>query len=185
MEMIDRRYGTFRGLVRLALTRAELTFGSGGVLLPDPLTIRRLVFVCHGNICRSAFADVLARNHGLNSTSFGLSTANGKGAHPPVVSVAASMGQDLAAHRSLRVQDYRPVEGDLLLAMETRHLRKLAANSVLAAMPRTLLGLYIRPRTPHLHDPYQLSESYTRTSLERIATAIPTLATVFPNASAC
>jgi len=182
--MIERRYGTFRGLVRLALTRAELAFGSGGVMLPEPATIRRLVFVCHGNICRSAFADVLARKHGLNTASFGLSTANGKGAHPPVIAAAAAIGHDLAAHRSLRVQDYQPAEGDLLLAMETRQLRKLAADPVLAALPRTLLGLYTRPRTPHLHDPYQLYDGYTRTSLDRIATAIPVLAAAFPSASA-
>ena len=184
MDMIDTRYGTFRGLVRLALTRAELVLGTGGVVLPDPAAIRRLVFVCHGNICRSAFADVLARKHGLATASFGLSTANDKPAHAPVAAAAATMGHDLGAHRSLRVQDYTPAEGDLLLAMETRHLRKLAADPALAAMPRTLLGLYTRPITPHLHDPYQLSEAYTRVCLERIATAIPALAATFPNASA-
>lgn len=184
METIDRRYGTFRGLVRLALTHAELAMGGSGVVPPDPSAIRRLVFVCHGNICRSAFADVLARKHGLNATSFGLSTASGKGAHPPVVAAAAALGHDLSQHRSLRVQDYAPAEGDLLLAMETRHLRKLAADPVLAALPRTLLGLYTRPKVPHLHDPYRLSDSYTRTSLDRIATAIPVLAAAFPNASA-
>jgi len=185
MELIDRQFGTFRGLVRLALTRVERAFGDGGVLLPDPSAIRRLVFVCHGNICRSAFADVLAREHGLNSASFGLSTANDKPAHAPVAAAAAAMGHDLAAHRSLRVQDYTPADGDLLLAMETRHLRKLAADPMLAAIPRTLLGLYTRPKTPHLHDPYQLSDAYTRVCLDRIATAIPVLAERFPNASAC
>ena len=182
MEMIDTRYGTFRGLVRLALTRAELALGDGGVSLPDPTAIRRLVFVCHGNICRSAFADVLARKHGLNTASFGLSTANDKPAHPPVTAAAAAMGHDLGAHRSLRVQDYTPAEGDLLLAMETRHLRKLAGDPALAAIPRTLLGLYTRPATPHLHDPYELSDAYTRACLKRIATAIPVLAAAFPGA---
>ena len=182
MQMIDDRYGTFRGLVRLALTRAELAVGDGGVVLPDPTAIRRLVFVCHGNICRSAFADVLARKQGLNTASFGLSTANDKPAHPPVSQAAAAMGHDLGAHRSLRVQDYVPVDGDLLLAMETRHLRKLAADPALAALPRTLLGLYTRPATPHLHDPYELGDAYTRVCLERIATAIPVLAAAFPGA---
>lgn len=185
MEMIDHRYGTARGLIRLALTRAELTVSDGGVLLPDPRAIRRLVFVCHGNICRSAFADVLAREQGLNSLSFGLSTSNDKPAHAPVAAAAAAMGHDLGAHRSLRAQDYKPVAGDLLLAMETRHMRRLAADPVLEAVPRTLLGLYTRPRTPHLHDPYELSDAYTRVCLQRIASAIPALAAAFPNASAC
>ncbi|MDF0488736.1 phosphotyrosine protein phosphatase [Sphingomonas sp. H39-1-10] len=182
--MIDSRYGTFRGLIRLALTRAELVTGDGGVSLPDRRAIRRLVFVCHGNICRSAFADVLARAHGLHAASFGLSTETGKPAHPPVCAAAAAMGHDLGAHRSLRAQDYAPAEGDLLLAMETRHLRRLAADPALAAAPRTLLGLYTRPATPHLHDPYQLGDAYTRLCLERIATAMPVLAAAFPGAIA-
>lgn len=182
LPFIDDRYGTWRGMVRLMLSHAELAAGSGGITRVDPSGVRRLVFVCHGNICRSAFAAVLARQAGLEVASFGLSTATGKPAHPPLDAIAGEMGHDLAGHRSTRMQDFTPRPGDLLLAMETRHLRKLAMTPPFNLLPRTLLGLYTRPRTPHLHDPYELGEGYTRHCLARIETAIPVLAATFRNA---
>ena len=54
--MIRPRFGTLRGLVRLALSYPQLFLGLGAGRPVDPATVRRLVFVCQGNICRSAFA---------------------------------------------------------------------------------------------------------------------------------
>ncbi|MCE7798630.1 phosphotyrosine protein phosphatase [Sphingobium sufflavum] len=182
--MIQRRFGTFRGLVRLALAPVELATGRGAVRVGSPDAIRRLVFICHGNICRSAFADVAARRAGLAVTSFGLSTDSGKPAHGPAIDAAAALGHDLSAHRATMMSDYEPREGDLLLAMETRQLRRLAADPRLGHVPRSLLGLYTRPRVPHLHDPYSLSEAYMKMCLARIETAMPVLRAAFPNARA-
>jgi protein-tyrosine phosphatase len=182
--MIARRYGTLRGLVRLVLSHGELSFGRGGVRLDDPAEIRRLVFVCHGNICRSAFADVAARRAGLSVASFGLSAESGRAAHSPAIKAAARLGQALGDHRATDVSDYIPQEGDLLLAMETRQLRRIADDPRLAHVPRTLLGLYTRPRVPHLHDPYSLSSAYMARCLALIETTIPVLRAAFPNAKA-
>jgi protein-tyrosine phosphatase len=184
LDFINDRFGTWRGMVRLALSHGELFAGKGGITTFDPASIQRLVFVCHGNICRSAFAAVLARQAGMEVASFGLSTASDKPAHPPLCAVAAGMGHDLSGHRSVRVQEFTPQSGDLLLGMETRHLRRLAVLPPFSVLPRTLLGLYTRPRTPHLHDPYQLGEGYTRHCLQRIETAIPVLAATFPTTRA-
>lgn len=184
--MIDALFGTWRGLVRLALSYAEVAAGRSFELPPaDPAQIRRLVFVCHGNICRSAFADVVARGHGLNVASFGLSTSSGKGAHPPALEQARAMGHDLAAHRTTCLADHAPEPGDLLLAMEVRHLRRLAADERLSEVPRLLLGRFLRPPMPHLHDPYKLSPEFMAASLRRIERTIPALATAYPNAAAC
>lgn len=181
--MIGRTFGTFRGAVRLALSYPEVAFGLAEIVKPKPKEVRRLVFVCHGNICRSAFADVLAKQAGLNSTSFGLSTSIGKPAYPATLRAAAEMGYALDAHRTTKVEEYMPVEGDLLLAMETRHLRKLAADPRLNALPRMLLGSFGSPPTPHLHDPYGLNDAYMRNCLRRIERAIPALKASFPNAT--
>ncbi len=181
--MIDRMFGTIRGAVRLALCYFEVAFGLAKIIKPRPDDVRRLVFVCHGNICRSAFADVLATQAGLNSTSFGLSTSSGKAAYPRTLHIAADMGYTLGAHRTTKVVDYVPFEGDLLLAMETRHLRKLAADPRLSTMPRMLLGGFGSPPTPHLHDPYALSDAYMWTCLRRIERIIPVLKASFPNAA--
>ena len=179
--MIERNFGTWRGAVRLALSYPEVMFGMAEVIKPKAQDVRRLVFVCHGNICRSAFADVLAKQAGMNATSFGLSTGSGKSAYPGTLRAAANMGYSLDAHRTTKVEDYVPADGDLLLAMETRHLRKLAADAHLNHLPRSLLGLY--GSTPHLHDPYELSDAYMLTCLKRIERIIPKLKATFPNAA--
>lgn len=178
--MIADRYGTWRGMARLWLTRLELLVGQGGQAPADPAQVRRLVFVCHGNICRSAFADVAARQAGLHSMSIGLSTRSGKPAHPPAVVAAAHLGIDMTAHRSTAIEDYVPMDGDLLLAMETRHMRRMGGDVRVADVPRELLGAYTVPTVPHVHDPYQLGTAYMELCLKRIATAIPVLAARFP-----
>lgn len=182
--MISTYHGTWRGFVRLQLARAELMLGRGGEATASPGAVRRLVFVCHGNICRSAFAEVAARRAGLNAVSIGLSTSSGKPAHPPAVAAAAAMGFDLSGHRSTAVADYVAEEGDLLLAMETRQMRRIGGMAGLGDLPRELLGRYAAPPAPHLHDPYQLSDAYMLTCLRRIESAVPALHARFVNARA-
>ena len=179
---LSARFGTLRGLVRLLLSYPEVAFGLAEIRKPDPAAVKRLVFVCQGNICRSAFAEVLARQSGLRAASFGLSTTGDLPAHPPAVAAGHALGVDLADHRTTRVEDYVPEEGDLLLAMETRQLRRIAARTEIAALPRTLLGLYADPAFPHLHDPYSLSGPYMETCLRRVANAVNRLGAAFPHA---
>lgn len=181
--MIDRNFGTYRGLLRLGLSYPEVFFGQADILKPKPDDVRRLVFVCHGNICRSAFADVVAKQAGMNTASFGLSTSSGQPPYHGTLRAAAEMGYALNAHRTTKVEDYVPLAGDLLLAMETRHLRRLAKDIRINKLSRTLLGLFGKPPTPHLHDPYELNEAYMRTCLERIERTIPVLKASFSNAA--
>lgn len=180
--MVNRQFGTSRGAVRLALSYLELGLGLASVKKPAAQDVRRLVFVCHGNICRSAFADVLARKAGMNSVSFGLSTTSGNPAHGPIMERAEQLGLDMSAHRTTAVNDYVPQEGDYLLTMEVRHLRKLAENEALAHLPRGLLGSYAPFPLPHLHDPYKISPDYLPVCLDRIARAVPRLSASFPSA---
>ena len=180
--MIRSRFGTFRGLVRLALSYPQLALGRSASVAPDPAQVRRLVFVCQGNICRSAFADVVARGAGLNSASFGLSTTTGREAHGPAIAAASMLGHDLRAHRAIDLADYIPESGDLLLAMEVRQLHRLAADPRLEALPRMLLGRWTRPMLPHLHDPYMLDDRYMAQCLARIEQAVGALVRAFPGA---
>lgn len=182
LDMIRSRFGTFRGLVRLALSYPQALFHLAEERRPDPAEVRRLVFVCQGNICRSAFAEVAARSAGLRAASFGLSAASGRGAHGPAIAAAAALGYDLSAHRALDASDYVPESGDLLLAMEVRQLHRLAADPRLADRPRLLLGRWTRPALPHLHDPYELDDRYMAQCLCRIEGAVDALVKGFPGA---
>ena len=180
--MIQSRFGTFRGLVRLALSYPQLMLGRSASLAPDPVQVRRLVFVCQGNICRSAFADVVARRAGMNSASFGLSTTTGRDAHGPAIAAAQALGHDLALHKAIDLKDYQPEPGDLLLAMEVRQLHRLAADPRIGHLPRLLLGQWTRPMLPHLHDPYRLDDRYMARCLARIEQAVGALVSAFPGA---
>ena len=184
IPVITRRFATPRGAMRLALSYGEVALGLSGERKPDPGEVRRLVFVCHGNICRSAYADVLARRAGANVASFGLSTATGRPAHEPVLELAATRGVDMSMHRATDIDDFVPMEGDLLLAMETRHARLLATAPTVSHLPRLLLGAFGSPPVPHLHDPYDEDESYLPTCLTRIERAVAALVRSFPSASA-
>ena len=178
------RFGSWRGALRLGLAYAEVASGQANVVTPDPAQVRRLVFVCHGNICRSAYAGGLARRAGMRVASFGLSTSKGKAAWPLVLERALARGLDLSDHRTTRIEDYVPQPGDYLLGMETRHLRKLAADSKTADLPRGLLGNYASPTVPHLHDPYELELAYMDVCLARIERSVSGLVKRYPAATA-
>jgi protein-tyrosine phosphatase len=180
--MIRARFGTLRGLVRLILSYPQLLFGLSASRPADPAQVRRLVFVCQGNICRSAFADVIARRAGMRTASFGLSTTTGRAAHDRAIVAAHALGHDLSQHRAIDLADYVPQAGDLLLAMEVRQLHRLAADPRLTGLPRVLLGRWTRPMLPHLHDPYGLDDRYMATCLRRIEQAVALLVRAFPGA---
>lgn len=179
---ISSQFGTHRGLIRLALSYAQVGLKRANIAEVDPAMVRRLIFVCQGNICRSAFAEHYARRMGINAASFGLSTQNGKPAYPATRTAAAAMGVNLSEHQTRRMDDFTPRDGDMLLAMEIRHLERLAADPLLRGCPRSLLGLFARPRFPHLHDPYAIDPDYMPVCLARIKSAVDNLRVIYPGA---
>ena len=95
--------------------------------------MRKIVFVCTGNTCRSPMAEgifrVLAEKYGLRDTectSCGLSTFAGIPASPYAVSAAAEYGADISAHRSRPITEYLLDEGDLFVCMTKSHKDMLA-----------------------------------------------------------
>lgn len=174
--LTDADFGTLRGAVRLLLGEAEFIAGRlTSFLHPDFAATRRLVFVCLGNINRSAFAQAVAAPLGLRTVSIGLSTTTGAPAFPMAAQVAARYGLDLATHRATDYTDYTPAEGDLLLAMEVRHARALVQRGV-PPSSIALLGHWARPHRIHVHDPHTLSETYFRTCFAILHSAVVNLA---------
>jgi protein-tyrosine phosphatase len=132
--------------------------------------VSRVVFVCKGNICRSAYAEHRFRAWGVKAVSAGLLTDPGKPAAVAAQQTALRRGVDLAAHRSRIISELPIAAGDLLVAFEPRHAKEL---TVLASdrvdVQVTLLALWSStPRLVYLHDPYGLSEPYFEKCFERI-----------------
>lgn len=170
--LIEVNHGTFRGAVRACLGQVALALGQTDRFGPHPgQEVRRLVFVCLGNINRSAFAEVVARREGASCASLGLSTTTGAPATPQACSQARRQGFSLEEHRATNWTDYQREEGDLLLAMELRHADRLIG---LGIPPHAigLLGLWARPLRVHLHDPHTLSDAYFSTCFALIESAV-------------
>ena len=74
-------FGTYRGLKRLALAWLENLTGRYRQFKRIRWErVARVVFVCHGNVCRSPYAEGRAVNFGLPAASFGFSADSGGGA---------------------------------------------------------------------------------------------------------
>jgi protein-tyrosine phosphatase len=180
---INRQFGTFRGLTRLTLAYAELATGRlSAFQLRRPESVRRLVFVCHGNICRSAIAHRVALMEGLPVASLGLSTSTGASSPKQAVAAAARAQVDLSTHRATDFHDFQIESGDLFLVMEVRQAHKL--RRLLGARTDVhvcLLGMWAAPIMPHLHDPFTLSDAYFDTCFRRVKTAVRRLGAALPH----
>jgi protein-tyrosine phosphatase len=170
--MINRYFGTWRGLVRLLIGYAELLSGRLNTLrVENPKNVRRLVFVCKGNICRSAFAEKVAWGLGLSAASVGLSTTTGAESPASAVASARRQGVDLSGHRAVNWSDFVILPGDLFLVMEIRQvheLRRRLESRRECDVAVSLLGLWHSPVMPHLHDPFSLSAAYFDTCFARV-----------------
>ena len=99
VHVLRTNYGTLRGWVRSLL--GQLEFASGRLdphLNPSTNQVHRLVFVCLGNINRSAFAGAEGKAQGLNVFSIGLATTTGAPAFETAVTTAQRFGIDLSSH---------------------------------------------------------------------------------------
>ncbi len=157
--MLIARYGGKRPLVcgvyyllsyRLGAFRAYLSV--------DWSRVRRLVIVCHGNICRSPYAESRARQLGLTATSFGLHASSGARADVAAVRNAAQRGTDISAHRSRSVDTITLHTSDLLVAMEPRHAERLSRLAPAIGTQLTLQGLWASAPRPYVPDPYGRSD---------------------------
>lgn len=171
-SLLAENYGTLRGYVRLALAQLELILGRLDTYRqPDARQTKRLVFVCLGNINRSAFAEWVARTLGATVCSIGLSTTTGAPAFCTAIRTASEFDIDLSAHVATDIADYQYESGDLLLAMEIRHVKQLLDRGI---PPRAiaLLGNWSTPKRIHIHDPHTLSDAYYRTCFALIHSAV-------------
>lgn len=173
--LIETNFGTFRGCVRLALGEIEYLSGRlQSFTQVNPAQVSRLVFVCLGNINRSAFADVVAKRCGVRVTSIGLTTTTGAPAYEKAIHFAPLFGCNLQTHRATNFSDYVFQPGDLLLAMEVRHARELIRRGI-PQESIALLGHWAKPHRIHIHDPHTLSDRYFQTCFAILQSAVLSL----------
>lgn len=137
----------------------------------DWQSIERLVFVCKGNICRSAYAEAVSRSMGVEAISCGLDTIENAPANIDAICNAIALGFDLKGHKTTPIMYLVIRKSDLLIAMEPWQCNFLQ-RSLHRKHQITLLGLWSRPIFPHIQDPYGASPYYFKKCFEYIKSSV-------------
>ena len=169
---LRKNYGSRRGFLKIWWSRAQNLAGYyRDYRTVDWERVERLVFVCQGNICRSAYAEARAAMQGNKAVSYGLATQPDLPANERAIEVAARRGVGLESHRTAPIEEYEPKSGDLLVAMEPWQASRLV-DIYGTSSACTLLGLWGRPITPHIQDPYGATPEYFNHCFNNIDIAV-------------
>jgi predicted ATP-grasp superfamily ATP-dependent carboligase/protein-tyrosine-phosphatase len=132
-----------RGEVSAAISRAE-----------------SMLFLCYGNINRSALADVMVRAYaedsGISVISAGFHSEEGRPADPVMVEVAAEFNLEMSSIRSTCVTQQQLHDSDIIFVMEKGHYDKLIAIDSSIAHKIYLLGAHNAgaDHSVEIQDPY-------------------------------
>lgn len=180
INRVRNRFGSLRGLVAHSDALVGLATGRFRRLAAlDFQRVDRVVFVCTGNICRSALAEACGNRHGLHCISAGINTRGNDPADSRICAVAQTYGLDMTAHRTRRLTDLGSSESDLFVGMEPSHIRQLLSWNCAGQL--TLLGLWHSPIRPYLHDPYVASDHYVDFCVNYICDAVTQIAKRVPS----
>lgn len=120
---------------------------------------RQVLFICYGNINRSALAEryynMVAPSTAVQVVSAGFHEEEGRPADPVMIEVAAEAGIDMRNWASKRVDQKLVSDSDIILVMEQRHYDQIVALYPNAAERTLLLGMAPNGSTMgEIADPY-------------------------------
>jgi predicted ATP-grasp superfamily ATP-dependent carboligase/protein-tyrosine-phosphatase len=139
---------------------------------------KNILFICYGNINRSALAEILAANLSIdreeyNFKSAGFHPINDRPADSRMVRIASQHGHDLSEIRSNTLSNDLIHWADLIFVMETEHIDKLLAYSDLTEGKCFLLGGILNKRKAvEIPDPYNKSNFVYKSVYSQIDQAI-------------
>jgi peptidoglycan/xylan/chitin deacetylase (PgdA/CDA1 family)/protein-tyrosine-phosphatase len=186
MKFLINRYGGKAASLTLLKHQLKLLKGDYQSYLDINFSdVRRVVFFCQGNINRSAIAQAYFKlNSSLECASFGLDTQD---QYPPSVSTlrwAKKYKLDLLNHKTKKVEDFKFLPGDLLIAFEPEQIMRLRNKKI--QLPEqiqfTLAGLWTLSHRPYsyIHDPVARPEIYFDRCFKIIQSAAESLASKLP-----
>jgi protein-tyrosine phosphatase len=133
----------------------------------------RILVVCKGNICRSAFAGVVLQQGTINAppvTSLIIRSAGtegyheGKGANTQAIQIASEFGYDLSGHIAKRIVKGDIDWADIILTMEQANsdrLYELFGGTIRNSQINLLMSF--TPEGPlNVPDPYKCSSDFFR-----------------------
>lgn len=167
-DFIKDNYGSRKGLLYYQWDSLLRLIGLYRHRLPPNDRIERVVFVCQGNICRSALAEAVFRqNSDLEAASLGLDTTSGKPANDRLMEIAAKKaGIDLKQHRTTSLKDYQTRSTDLFVCMELNQIRQLRRMGY--EHPCVLLGAFGDNKLSRINDPYSANDRFMQKTVNDI-----------------
>lgn len=137
----------------------------------DTKKVKRLVFICVGNICRSPLAEAIAKKYGLEAISFGLRCDGGTPADRRTIEFADRININLKGHVSRTKYQYEPDIGDLLLVMSPEHMKYVSVYEK-KVYKIVLLGIFeTKPRAAIL-DPYGGNRIFYEKCLQQVVSSV-------------
>ena len=174
----------------LALSREKAFFSRQrrawrkGVVAAAVANAGSMLFVCYGNINRSALADVMVRAYaedsGISVTSAGFHQQDGRPADVVMADVAAQFGVDMRAMRSVCVTTQMLHDSDIIFVMEKSHYDRVCAMDSSIADKVYLLGAHSNAAEwpAEIADPYGRARTDYLACYERIAEAVDNIKSV-------
>lgn len=135
---------------------------------------KKLLFLCYGNICRSAFAErywndrLLKTRPGPLSTSTGLHEKARRRTPERIAAIAAEFSIDLSAHRSHAVDAATVAAADLIVVMDRSNHRALLTRFPAARSKVVFLGWFSDDPDDEIADPYLLDDDRARASFQKM-----------------
>ena len=148
----------------------------------DPGAHGRVVFVCHGNIMRSAFATAVAREHlpqvAHRIVGAGTHAVGGRAAQESALAVSRELGVPLDAHAATPLHALQLTRDDVIVCMDAMNEANVAAaypalaervfrvGDILAA------GVTVAAKSHadrEIRDPYGEGSDATRDAFDRVA----------------
>ncbi len=179
-EAIRKRYGSLSGFFFYTKYKVLLTTGRYNKYQDVEWSkVRRIIFVCSGNICRSSLAHHYCLSRGVKADSYGLICPKGDPADPRAISFGGRNDVALESHQTKNISEYKEQSGDLVVAMTPEQIAVLERINYLKAK-LTIIGLWHDVKTAYLHDPYSTSDDYFSRcenivieSCEKIVSSLP------------
>lgn len=172
-RLLHDHYGGKRGFLCHLAATVHMRFGYfREYQTVDWSRVERFVFVCKGNICRSAYAEARAVAAGFPAASFGIAARPDASADETAINHAAARRISLSSHRTIALQAFEHQRGDLLVCMEPPQAKIVASRFAESRPQVTLLGLWAGSRRPWLFDPYGSGDAYWRICLDTVDSAI-------------
>ena len=115
-----------------------------------------ILVVCTGNICRSPMAEGILKTNlperlagRVAISSAGTHALHGNMAQPHAIEVMQGLGIDITRHRARQLSRALVRSSDLILVMETFHLRPVKMKSMLSPAKVRMLTAYEANKEPY------------------------------------